>query len=109
MNYAWQNATQPWETITQTMSTTRINEIIAQSNGQLEWGKPWKLLSKPYTHFLIVCGGGQAQAGQTISTGPGASAFQWEAAEIHLPSQAKWEALLKEAEKDLGPILAMPA
>ena len=60
MNYGWQNATQPWETITQTMSTTRINELIAQSNGQLESGKPWKLLSKPYTHFLVVCGGGQA-------------------------------------------------
>jgi hypothetical protein len=80
-------------------------EIAAmlKENPELTKEGPWPITGKPENITIVVAGGEQSQHAYWI---PSKATYKYTATEIKLPAKAKWDALLKQAEAELGPIPA---
>ncbi|HEX9077235.1 MAG TPA: hypothetical protein VF932_15720 [Anaerolineae bacterium] len=66
---------------------------------------PLPLANTPDDIWIVVAGG--AQSGHSYWMQHGTSWSVPQTKEIKLPAKAKWDALLAQAEKDLGPVPAI--
>jgi hypothetical protein len=71
---------------------------MLEKNPNLPSDGPWPITGKPENMWIIVAGGEQSQHAYWL---PGKTTYKATCAEIKLP--ANWDALLKQAEEDLGP------
>ena len=100
--YLWENSKVPW------LDVERVYNAQDEIEGYLKaWGptlvrgEPWPITGKPENIPIVVCGGSQSGHSHWLSTNDG---YKPGCVEIKLPAEAKWDALLKQAETDLGPI-----
>ena len=63
---------------------------------------PVPMTEKPENFMIVCCGGEQSGHGEWMQVGHEPNGYV--SREIELPEKAKWDALLAQAEKDLGPI-----
>jgi hypothetical protein len=97
--FLWSNSKVPWAQL-----VARGLGDEAKAAGTPE-GQDMPLVARPDQVMLVVSGG--AQAGHTYwmwAGGGGARAVV--SKEVKLPAKANWDALLKQAEAELGPIPA---
>ncbi len=97
--FLWKNSQTPWDVVVSTGAG-----VVNITKGGHPEGQPVPLTPKPEQITLVVAGGAQSGHGYWMSP----AMFGWPASrEITLPAKAKWDALLKQAEADLGPLPAM--
>ena len=98
--YLWENGRIPWSDFEkmawQERGAPRLEKL------GLPEGSPVSMVLRPENIAVIVAGGEQSGHHYFLHTGWGGSKAA--NAEIKLPPPAKWDALLKEAEDDLGPL-----
>ena len=95
--YLWENTRLPWAEI----EKCGLAEDV-QRHG-IKKGEMVPITGKPENIMIIVAGGEQSQHGYWMQMGVSG---QPTTAEIKLPAQEKWQELMKQAEKDLGPVPA---
>ncbi len=95
--YLWENSRLPWSEI----EKAGIQEDVLR-NG-IKKGELVPLTRKPENIMVVVAGGEQSQHGLWMQMGVSGLPTS---AEIKLPAKEKWDELLRQAEKDLGPIPA---
>jgi hypothetical protein len=66
-------------------------------------GKDWPMCPSPDQYFLVVAGGSQSGHCSYVRFG-GNSQLMAVSKPVKLPPKAQWDSLLKQAERDLGPI-----
>jgi len=91
----WENSHTPWDTIVKIGLADRAVNMF-----KLPAGKPVPITPRPEQIVFGVAGGSTGGHGYIFH------AFLYNeraSAKIKLPAQAKWDALLKQAEADLGP------
>lgn len=96
--FLWENARIPWDKAVAYGFKGRY-----KSHGVPE-GEPLPISKTPNSLIIAVCGGEQSGHAYFMSN----QGHCVTSAEVKLPAEAKWEALLKEAEDDLGPLPAGP-
>lgn len=108
--FLWENSKTPFVLIEQYYATergngsTKIKEICETPGSGVVEGEPWPIAVTPDKIQIVVCGG--AQSGHSHWLGRSFEPEGLVSKEIKLPAKAKWDALLKQAETDLGPIPA---
>jgi hypothetical protein len=90
--FLWENSKIPWSEIVKVGRAVFAKEEIGISEGQA------LTLSQP---IVVVAGGDQSGHAYWMQVGKKSMAVS---KGIKLPAKAKWDELLKQAEKDLGPI-----
>lgn len=75
---------------------------VEESPGLTGCTDPIPITSKPENIMIVCCGGEQSGHGEWMQVGHDPKAFV--SREIKLPAKAKWDALLAQAETDLGPL-----
>ena len=102
--FLWENSKIPFAKMEQYFTPEEIAENIAQKDSGLVAGEPWPICVDPDDIVIALCGG--AQSGHTnwmqVSWGKPLCSVSREIK--YLPAKDKWDALLKQAEEDLGPI-----
>lgn len=105
--FLWENSKVSWSDIVRARSPLEIEESIRLTKspeGSLKEKEPWPITSKPQNITIVVAGG--EQGGHCYWMQNAWPSKELVSIEIKLPSKAKWDELLKQAEKDLGPIPA---
>jgi len=100
--FLWENSKIPWDDNLKYRGLEDARMRIRGLEGRIVEGKPWPITSKPRNIMIAVTGGAQSGHGYWMQLGQAAPTK----AKITLPKN--WDALLKQAEKDLGPIPADP-
>ncbi len=93
--FLWNNAKMPWATI------VAIGRAKSYIDAGAKEGQDITMTPKPEQLMIVVGGGDQAGHGYWLPSG-GNSGYTNVSKEIKLPKS--WDALLKQAETDLGPI-----
>jgi hypothetical protein len=96
--YLWENSKLPWADKLKYGGLEDARRRIKDIEGRIVEGQPWPITSKPKNIMIVVAGGAQSGHGFWMQVAQAAPT----SAKITLPKN--WDALLKEAEKDLGPI-----
>jgi len=100
--HLWEKSRTPWELIEIASGAKGVLAAL-ESLDEAPWlveGQSWPITKDPKNIQLVVAGGDQGGHSYWIqdpSPGP-------DSAEIKLPAKEKWDALLAQAEEDLGPI-----
>ncbi len=97
-DFLWENSKIPWPLLE---ATGRVSSVRAYG---IKEGEGTPVMLTPQELLLVVAGGAQSGHGYWMMPGMGSTDIV--SREIKLPAKAKWDALLKEAEKNLGPIPA---
>jgi hypothetical protein len=96
--FLWENSKFPWSVmISDSDAFRRYDEFVKP---YVPEGEPWPIAIKPENLMIVVAGG--KQSGHAYWMRIGCCPTQPVSAEIELPSN--WEALVKRAEGDLGPL-----
>jgi hypothetical protein len=95
--FLWENSRIPWDDIANTGRGGRVTERFGVPEGELV-----PITAKPENILIAVAGGAQGMHGYWMQAGCCEAVPV--SREIALP--ANWEALLKQAEADLGPLPA---
>jgi len=103
-SFLWEASKMPWSEVVESRSPLEIEKSISVCEG-LKENEPWPITSRPENITLVVAGG--YQGGHFYWMQNAWPAQELVSAEIQLPAKAKWDAVLKEAETDLGPIPGM--
>jgi hypothetical protein len=98
-DFLWENSKVPWSTIKNTCPFEKVEIPYEQHKTFLSLNQPWPITSKAKNIMIVIAGGEQSGHGYWMQRG---TSFQPMCKEIQLPSN--WEALLKKAEDDLGPV-----
>jgi len=96
--WLWENSKIPWSEVVKTMGVGG-----AGSTPSLKAGQPYPITAKPENIMIAISGSWVSDYGVWMQQG-GGGRHQPVCHEIKLPAKAKWDALLVQAEKDLGPI-----
>jgi len=99
IKWLWEKSKTPWELIE--LTGKKWDPVKAP---WLVKGQPWPITKDPEKIMLVVAGG--EQSGHNFLLWNCSEAKRIVSKGIKLPAKAKWDALLKQAEKDLGPIPA---
>lgn len=91
--FLWENTKMPWSKV--------VAAGMHRSIGESVQSDPWPITRKPENFMIIVAGGRHPSHCYWMQT---SMAKEVVIAEIKLPAKAKWDALLAQAEEDLGPI-----
>jgi hypothetical protein len=102
-DYLWENSKVPWSTIQAVWNPTTIPSAIAKNPALIKEGQPWPITKESKDIMVVMAGG--AQSGQSFYMQTDCLRTPL-TKEIKLPAAAKWDALIKQAETDLGPIPA---
>jgi hypothetical protein len=98
--YLWENTKLSWSEVEKLFGPQRIDDLIERTRGFVHKNEPWPICVRPEQILIAVAGGSHSGHGYWLGTGLGGN---WAvSAEMKLPK--KWDALLKAAEKDLGPV-----
>jgi len=100
--FLWENSKIPWDDNLKYRGLKDARMRIKSLEGRIVEGQPWPITSKPGNIMIAVTGGAQSGHGYWMQLGQAAPTK----AKITLPEN--WDALLKQAEKDLGPIPTDP-
>jgi hypothetical protein len=104
-HFLWEKTKIPWTVMKERdlgapLKPTPVNlDRLGITEKQLV--DPFPITSRPENIMIVVAGGAQSGHSYYMGTGQGRSVTS---AKIELPAKAKWDALLAQAEKDLGPI-----
>jgi hypothetical protein len=100
-DYLWEHSKVPWSMIEKSHSAFEKKELLDELKPYVTEGKPVPITSKPKNILLVVAGGEQSGHGYWMQLG---TSYEPTCKQVKLP--AKWSELLKQAEKDLGPLPA---
>jgi hypothetical protein len=98
-NYLWENSKVDWSRMEKAYSAYNMPKLLKELKPYVTNGKPVPITSKPENIMLVVAGGEQSGHGYYMQLG---TSYGPACKQIELP--AGWDELLKEAEKDLGPV-----
>jgi hypothetical protein len=98
--YLWKNTKVPWDMVKALGINSKENVEYVKRYGIAE-GEPWPIAPSPNEIVLVIAGG--EQSGHLYWMRRPNYPRLVQSNEIRLPAKAKWDVLLKEAEKDLGP------
>jgi hypothetical protein len=103
-NFLWENAKTPWSLIEGYIKRPDTYEALIKRGLDLGWvaGEPWPIAVTPDRLPIVVAGG--VQGGHCHWLGRAQGPLGMVSYEIKLPAKDKWDALLGQAEEDLGPI-----
>ncbi|MFC1971279.1 hypothetical protein ACFLV0_05075 [Chloroflexota bacterium] len=106
--YLWEKSKVPWSTIEKTFSAGYIENAVknAKPYWPLARGESWPITARPENIIIIVAGGAQSGHSCLLMGSMDGISVPPPVNEIKLPAKAKWDALLGQAEKDLGPLPA---
>jgi hypothetical protein len=96
--FLWEHTKFPWSIVTSDSDLYRRAKDTMQQH--VPPGEPWPIAIKPDNLLIVVAGGKQSGHGYYMRMG--CCPTQPVSVEIELPKG--WEALLKKAEEDLGPL-----
>jgi hypothetical protein len=96
--FLWDNSKFPWSVVTSDSDVFRRSKDVLKQ--YVPEGEPWPISIKPDNLMIAVAGGKQSGHGYWMRMG--CCPTQPISAEIELPKN--WEALIKKAEADLGPL-----
>ena len=82
----------------------KLQRYLWENSRNLKTGVLTPVTARPENIMIVVAGG--EQSGHSFYMGVGLGPQKHTSAGIKLPAKAKWDALLKQAETDLGPIPA---
>lgn len=105
--FLWENTKIPWDVIKRSYTADRVQFEIETANSNkgllhpLAKNEPWPITDKPANFIIAVAGGLHGGHSYWMRKGVGTASVS---KEIKLPAKAKWDALLKQAETDLGTI-----
>lgn len=99
--FLWENSQLPWSEIEKVYTASRREEYLQNPDYSLAEGKPWPITLKPENIVIVVAGGAHPTHAYWLQASQGPKLVN---VEIKLPPKEKWEELLKQAEKDLGPL-----
>lgn len=98
--YLWEKTKLSWSEVETLFGPQRIDDLIERTKGFVRKNEPWPICQRPDQFLIAVAGGSHSGHGYWLGTGLGGNIAV--SNEIRLPRN--WDKLLKEAEKDLGPV-----
>ena len=102
----WENSKISWSEIKSAYRDDYIKSVIEQAGDVFVEGKPWPISRTPEQIVIAIAGGDQSGHASYVRFG-GASNYEVASKGIKLPAKEKWDELLKEAEKEMGPVPAI--
>jgi len=99
----WERSKFPWAAAKADFGASSIETCIKAFPDVYKEGQDWPICPSPDQYFVVTAGGSQSGHCSYLRFG-GNSTMLTVSKPVRLPPKAQWETLLKDAEKDLGPI-----